>query len=80
MDPAGLGPADGCYVRLPIDDLLGLVALKSVRHQAPVVGEDLGTVHAGLRRRLRQRGLLGYVLLILRTARRRDGLARQWRR
>ena len=73
--PAGHGPEEGAYVRYPLDDLLGIVALESVRHRATVIGEDLGTVPRGLRARLRRRGLLGYVLLLF-----EDRPPRRWPR
>ncbi|MCA8931922.1 MAG: 4-alpha-glucanotransferase [Rhodospirillaceae bacterium] len=62
--PAGGLPADGAYVRYPLDDLLRLVALESCRAQCIVIGEDLGTVPDGLRERLQAAGVLGCRVLM----------------
>lgn len=61
--PQGCPPTEGGYVHYPLADLLEIVALESHRFQAMVVGEDLGTVAAGLREELAERNLLSYRLL-----------------
>jgi 4-alpha-glucanotransferase len=61
--PRELGARGGAYVRTRADELLAIVALESMRARAFIIGEDLGTVEAGVRERLHEQHMLSYRLL-----------------
>lgn len=62
--PQGGGSADGAYVRYPFEDILRLVVLESWRSKKIIIGEDLGTVPAGLRETLDSAGIAGMRVLV----------------
>ncbi|WP_338619491.1 4-alpha-glucanotransferase [Achromobacter sp. E1] len=67
--PEGASPADGAYLRYPLDDMLALISLEAWRHRACAIGENLGTVPEGFDDRLKDNGVLGMnVLWFMRQA------------
>lgn len=62
--PQGRAADEGAYIRMPVDDLLGIIALESRRNRTVVIGEDLGTVPDGFRERMFAAGVYGYRLFV----------------
>ncbi len=58
--PPGKDATEGAYVYYPFRDLLGILALESVRGQCLVIGEDLGTVPDEVRSALAEYQVLSY--------------------
>jgi 4-alpha-glucanotransferase len=71
LTPDGMDANEGAYLRYPQMDLLRLLRLESRRHQAIVIGEDLGTVPDGMREQLSAAGVFG--LRVLQFERREAG-------
>ena len=61
--PDGATARDGAYLAYPLQDLLGELALESIRASCLVVGEDLGTVPEGLPEALAEANVLSYRVL-----------------
>ncbi len=73
--PSGQSAQSGAYVRYPLDDMLGILALESHRNRCMVVGEDLGTLPEGFRERMAAAKVLSYRLSMF--ERYPDGLFRR---
>ena len=61
--PRGATGAEGAYVSMPVNRLLGLVAEESNRAGCSIIGEDLGTVPDGFREKMWGSNLLSYRVL-----------------
>ena len=58
--PEGAPSSAGTYVKYALDDLMGILALESMRHRCVIVGEDLGTVPDEIRTAMQTFGVLSY--------------------
>ena len=61
--PENEKPAVGAYVLYPAEDMVGILALESVRNRTLIIGEDLGTVPPEIRELFRKRGIYSYRVL-----------------
>jgi len=57
--PHGLSATDGVYVHYPAEEYYALLSILSHRHEALIVGENLGTIPRYVNRGLRRHGALG---------------------
>lgn len=57
--PLGMELHEGTYVSYPADELFAILTLESHRNRCRIVGEDLGTVPAEVRRALSRHGIPG---------------------
>ncbi len=78
--PEGAPGMEGAYVSYPVADLLAQVALESQRARCLVVGEDLGTVPAGMAETLAASGVLSYSVLWFQQDNGRTRPPEAWRR
>ena len=62
--PRGKISAQGAYVHYPLEDLIAILALESVRHHCIVIGEDLGTVPEEMRVAMERYELNHYKVLL----------------
>lgn len=62
--PLGESAREGAYMRSYSEELFGILALESVRHNALVVGEDLGTVPPEVPKVLARWGVLGSKVMV----------------
>jgi 4-alpha-glucanotransferase len=62
--PEGSDPGDGVYVTYPAEEMYALLSLESNRLKTTVVGEDLGTVPAGVRAAMRRHGVARTSILL----------------
>jgi len=58
--PSGEGAGRGAYVHYPARELLAVLALESLRRRTLIIGEDLGTMTARVRRELGRLGVFSY--------------------
>jgi 4-alpha-glucanotransferase len=63
MVPEGASATEGAYLSMPAADLFCLTALEASRHDAVVIGEDLGTLPHGYREKLQAEGVAGMRVL-----------------
>ncbi|AVO47245.1 4-alpha-glucanotransferase [Phreatobacter cathodiphilus] len=63
MVPEGASATEGAYLAMPSEDLFCLTALEASRHDAVVIGEDLGTLPHGYREKLQAEGVAGMRVL-----------------
>ena len=55
--PSGMSADEGVYVRYPAGELYAILCLESQRHNAVIVGEDLGTVPRAVRSTMGKHGI-----------------------
>lgn len=66
--PPGESAKKGAYVFYPVEDMLAILSLESVRHRCMVIGEDLGTVPPEMRTLLKENGIYSYKVFFFERA------------